>query len=233
MVDFVEGLCVTCLRRHDVPDRPRPPEVARPAVAPDARVTVAGLFARLASALTPETMVVADPGDALFGAIDLPVQDQSGFLSPAYYASLGFAVPAALGAQLAEPASRPLVLVGDGAFQMTGLELSTIVRYGGTPIVVVLDNQGYGTERPMLDGPFNDVHPWRYSELPALLGAGRGFRVRTHGELDDALGEAAGTVDSYCLIPVELDRDDLSPALQRLTSALGATTRGEPAPNPS
>jgi indolepyruvate decarboxylase len=60
---------------------------------------------------------------------------------------MGFSVPAALGAQIAEPKRRVVVLVGDGAFQMTGMELSTIVRRGFDPIVIAQDNGGYGTER--------------------------------------------------------------------------------------
>ena len=68
----------------------------------------------------------------------------------------GLRVPASVGAQLSMPNKRPLVIVGDGAFQMTGTELSTIVRYGLNPIVVVLNNHGYGTERHLLEGAFND-----------------------------------------------------------------------------
>jgi indolepyruvate decarboxylase len=70
-------------------------------------------------------MVIADVGDFLFGALDLTIRGQTDFLSPAYYCSMGFAVPAAIGAQLAKPKQRPIVLVGDGAFQMTGMEIST------------------------------------------------------------------------------------------------------------
>ena len=105
--------------------------------------------------------------------------DRTEFLGPAYYASMGFAVPAALGAQLARPDLRPLVLVGDGAFQMTGMELSTIARCGLNPVVVVLNNAGYGTERHIHDGPFNDVLNWNYHRLPDLLGCGRAFLVKT------------------------------------------------------
>jgi TPP-dependent 2-oxoacid decarboxylase len=68
-----------------------------------------------------------------------------------------------------------LVLVDDGAFQMTGVELSTIVRYRLNPVVVVLNNGGYGTERPMLDGSFNDVLPWRTTGFLKSLGPGAHF----------------------------------------------------------
>ena len=99
-----------------------------------------------------------DVGDALFGAADLFIRHRTDF-GPAYYASMGFAVPASVGAQLANPELRPLVLVGDGAFQMTGLELSTVARYGLNPVVIVLNNFGYGTERPMQDGPLTACCP--------------------------------------------------------------------------
>ncbi len=140
--------------------------------------------------------------------------------APAYYASMGFGVPAGIGAQLANPKLRPLVLVGDGAFQMTGLELSTAVRYGLNPIVIVLNNAGYGTERHMQDGPYNDLLPWRYHRLPEVLGAGRGFAVETEDQLVQALSEAQAHTESFCLLDVQLDPLDRSPALQRLAERL-------------
>ena len=100
---------------------------------------------------------------------------------------MGFAVPASIGAQLANPKLRPLVLVGDGAFQMTGMELATVARYKLNPVVVLLNNRGYGTERQMQDGPYNNVWPWAYHRLPEILGAGRGFVVESEEELDRAL----------------------------------------------
>ena len=147
-----------------------------------------------------DTVVVADVGDALFGAADLFIHERTEFLSPAYYTSMGFAVPASIGAQLANPKLRPLVLVGDGAFQMTGMELATVARYGLNPIVVVLNNGGYGTERHMQDGPYNDVWPWQYHRLPEMLGAGRGFVVETEDELDRRLARSGDVgPKSFCI----------------------------------
>ena len=138
---------------------------------------------------------------------------------------MGFAVPGAIGAQLARPDLRPLVLVGDGAFQMTGMEISTAARFGLSPIVVVLNNCGYGTERPMTDGPFNDIPAWRFSRLPEMIGAGQGFEVFTETDLEQALQAALSRTDSPSIIDVHLDPDDHSPALKRLTDALGAKVR--------
>ncbi len=118
------------------------------------------------------------------------------------------------------PHLRPLVLVGDGAFQMTGMELSTALRYGLTPLVIVLNNGGYGTERPMLDGSFNDLWPWRYHQLPEFLNGGRGFEVRSEREFVQAMAQARSHRHEYSLLNVHLDPWDISPALQRLTTAL-------------
>ncbi|MDG2222448.1 MAG: thiamine pyrophosphate-binding protein, partial [Rubripirellula sp.] len=98
------------------------------------------------------TIVVADVGDSLFAATELTIHDRGEFLSPAYYTSMGFSIPAALGAATARPDHRVVVLVGDGAFQMTGQELSTLMARGHNPIVILLDNHGYGTERFLHEG---------------------------------------------------------------------------------
>jgi indolepyruvate decarboxylase len=133
---------------------------------------------------------------------------------------MGFAVPAALGAGMAAPESRALVIVGDGAFHMTGMELSSIAREGLNPIVVVLNNHGYTTERFLLEGSFNDIHEWAFHKVPEVLGTGLGWEVRTEGELDQALAAAVANTKSFSLLNVHLDRYDRSPALERLASRL-------------
>jgi len=85
----------------------------------------------------------------------------------------------------------------------------------------VLNNRGYGTERPMLDGSFNDIHLWRYSRIPEVLNAGKGFDVRTEDQLEQALQEARENTESFSILDVHIDPQDRSMALQRLTDALG------------
>ena len=220
--DFVRGLLKRPWRRRAVPSRlPHPKPPSSPALAPArSPLTVVQLFETLNHFLTEKTLVVADVGDALFGAAELFIRNQSEFLSPAYYTSMGFAVPASIGAQMARPEMRPLVLVGDGAFQMTGMELSTVARYGLNPIIVLLNNRGYGTERHMQDGPYNDLWPWHYSRIPEILGAGRGWQVQTQAELQTALREAQAWTRSFCLLEVHLQPFDRSPALDRLAARL-------------
>ncbi|HZZ72012.1 MAG TPA: thiamine pyrophosphate-dependent enzyme, partial [Pirellulales bacterium] len=123
----------------------------------------------------------------------------------------------------ARPDLRAVVIVGDGAFQMTGMELSTIVRNKFDTIVIVLDNKGYGTERVLQDGhyDYNDIQPWNYHKLPLVLGGGTGYEVRTEGEFDRALRSAWDDHSGVSLIQVHLNEADHSAALTRLASKLG------------
>lgn len=191
-------------------------------LAPEAPITISRMIARLNLLLDEKTIVIADIGDALFAATELETQGQTEFISPAYYTSMGFSVPAAVGAQVARPNHRVLVIAGDGAFQMTGMELSTIVRRGFCPIVIVLDNKGYGTERTLHEGewPYNEIHPWNYSKLPLVLGGGTGYEVRTEGEFDAAIEKAWADKSGLSLIQVHLDRYDCSHGLKRLAERL-------------
>ena len=218
--DFLAGLVEAPLLRHEPGEFPHPEPAVEFTAQGTRNVTVRRLFQCLNAFLTRDMVVIADVGDALFGAADLLIRRHTEFLGPAYYTSMGFAVPAGIGAQLANPELRPLVLVGDGAFQMTGMELSTAVRYGLSPIVVVLNNRGYGTERQMQEGPYNDILNWNYHRLPEILGAGRGFLVETEEQLDQALISAERHTESFCILDVQMDPMDRSPALERLTERL-------------
>jgi indolepyruvate decarboxylase len=221
--DFLNALIE---RNPPAPVRPLPASIKRPPakyeLQAETPITISRMIARLNEQLDEDTIVIADIGDALFGATELTIHGRTEFLSPAYYTSMGFSVPAALGAQIAEPKRRVVVLVGDGAFQMTGMELSTMVRRGFDPIVIVQDNGGYGTERFLHAGDweYNEVQPWRYHKLPELLGGGRGYEVRTEGEFDQALRQAWSDRKQMSLIHVHLSRADASKALHRLADRL-------------
>ena len=218
--DFMRGLIAADLRRRDCNAHPRPEEEPEFRVEPRAKLTVKRLFQRLDAFLSDETIVVVDVGDALFGAADLFIHRRTEFLGPAYYASMGFAVPAAIGAQLANPSLRPLVIVGDGAFQMTGMEIATALRLNLNPIILVLNNAGYGTERHIHNGPYNDILPWEYSKIPEVIGGGSGFVARTEDELDSALLAAKADSAHLNIIDARLDPMDRSPALERLAERL-------------
>lgn len=219
--DFIRGL--TARQMHLARPLVPPKEAAVApnwAAVPGAAMTSARLFARLDKMLGDDMVVIADIGDSLFGSADLHMTRRTEFISPAYYTSMGFAVPASVGAGMANRDHRALVIVGDGAFQMTGMELSTVARNGLNPIVVVLNNHGYTTERFILEGAFNDIHEWKFHKIPEVLGTGLGIEVRTEDELDKALEAALAHTSSFSLLNVHLDKMDRSPALERLATRL-------------
>ena len=226
--DFFQALLDAPVKSHGPPEMPIAQQISGAKPADTDRITMSSLFVLLNEAITDDMVVISDIGDCLFGAIDLTIHKRTEFISPAYYTSMGFGVPASLGAQMANKSIRPLVLVGDGAFQMTGLELSTVARLGLDPIVIVLNNHGYSTERQIMDGPFNDIHNWHFSKIPELLGSGRGFLVRTVAEMHQALTASLSTRDVFSLIEVDLDAYDISPALRRLGERLRTTVKPKP-----
>ena len=168
--------------------------------------------------------VVSDVGDAIFGAVGIRTAKRAEFIANAYYLSMGFAVPASIGVETANPALRPVVLVGDGAFQMTGTELSTTVRLKLKPIVLVLNNEGYGTMRKIRDGYFNEITQWDYGKICELIGGGTATRAATKGELDGAIRSAMGS-EALRVIDVQIPRDDMSPQLATMSLEL-ARLRG-------
>ena len=192
----------------------------------DRPITTTRLVRRLDESLDDKTLVIADVGDALFASSELVIRGKTEFLSPAYYTSMGFAVPAALGAKMARPDLKVIALVGDGAFQMTGMELSTIVRRGLAVTVIVLDNKGYGTERVIHEGSFNDINPWQYQLLPQVLGGGTGYEVHTEGEFDDAIRAALADSTGMSIIRAHIALDDHSITLGRIGAGLARRNRG-------
>ena len=176
------------------------------------QLSVVDVFRIVSLHLDEHSCVVADIGDAIFGAVGIRSAKQAQFIAPAYYMSMGFAVPASIGVALANPRFRPYVIVGDGAFQMTGTEISTAVRLGLNPIIFVLNNDGYGTMRRIHDGNFNIITQWNYARICELVGGGESAVVSTKGELDDAirLAEKSGKLT---VIEIKIPRDDVSPQL--------------------
>ncbi|GAB4135904.1 MAG: thiamine pyrophosphate-binding protein [Planctomycetaceae bacterium] len=219
--DFVKGLARAKIKPTKRALPKQSAESEEPFVPkPDEPVTIARLFQRINQTLDEDMVVIADVGDSLFAASDLTIYKHTEFISPAYYTSMGFAIPAAVGVQVANRNLRPMVLVGDGAFQMTCLELSTALRHNFNPIVMVLNNHGYTTERFLQEGPFNDIPNWNYHRMNDLIGGGWGFEVHTESDLDKALNAALANKDTFSLLNIHLDPHDVSPALRRLASRL-------------
>lgn len=221
MAEFITGLSRAPIGRRRRAVRIRRPTPRAYTAQGRRAITVARFFERINSFLDHSTIVICDIGDSLFGAADLTIHKRTEFISPAYYTSMGFAVPASIGAQVNNRRLRPIIFVGDGAFQMTGQELSTAVKHGLNPIVFVLNNKGYTTERFIHEGPYNDIHDWAYHLMPQLLRGGWGCEVNTEGDLENALSLALANKRSFSIINVHLDKYDRSNALERLATRLG------------
>jgi indolepyruvate decarboxylase len=165
----------------------------------------------------PEVPLVSDTGDCLFAAVDIRSNE---IMAPAYYATMGFAVPAALGLQISS-GRRPLVLVGDGAFQMTGPEIAHAATYGCNPVIVLLNNNRWEMLQAFFPyARYNDTVTWPFARLAELWG-GRGVEVHTAREFRDALAEAWND-RRHALIEVTVPKGDISIVLRRFVDAMKA-----------
>lgn len=212
--DFCESLFKARLPKRKQPCIPTRSEVKFVAE-PEKKITVQRFFDKINSILGPDMAIISDIGDSLFGAVGMTVHDSHLFISDAFYTSMGFSVPGSLGVQMARPEVRPIVIVGDGAFQMTGMEFSTLLHHNSRAIVFVLNNGGYGTERIIQDGPYNDIPMWDYDKLPLFVGGGLGYKVNTEDDLDCAVTQALEAKQAS-IINVVLDKYDHTAGLKRL-----------------
>jgi indolepyruvate decarboxylase len=208
--DFVHALLRVELKRHreKIVYSDNLPAMR---TAPNRPVRVADVLREINQFLARQKkfLVVAESGDSLFGGIDIKVGNDGLYLAQGFYASMGFAVPGALGAQIGT-GLRPLILTGDGGFQMTGVEIAHAPRYRLNPIVVLLNNGGWGIFRPVVKRQDLLALPsWRYAELARLWG-GLGFRVETAAQLHRALEQAAKS-PTFTIIEVMIAPRDLSP----------------------
>lgn len=178
-------------------------------------VTADLLFSRINSLLDEHKVVVADVGDSLFGSLNMVTQHAYGFISPAYYGNVGFSIPGALGVQLAQPDYRPIVLVGDGAFQMCCRELGIIAALNLNPIVFVLNNQGCAGHRVRTKEDFYDIPAWNYDAVSHMIPGVDGKAVRLGVELDAAIKEAMAS-DKPFVINVIVDKEDISLTMKRM-----------------
>lgn len=162
--------------------------------------------------------MAADMGDCLFTAMEI---ENSALAAPGYYAGMGFGVPAGIGVAAATK-KRPLILVGDGAFQMTGWEIGNCRRYGLDPIVVLFNNASWEMLRVFQpESKFNNLDDWHYAAIAPSLG-GHGERVSTRAELVAALERAVKRRGTFSLVEVMLPRGQTSDTLARFVTGFKA-----------
>ncbi|AFU98182.1 thiamine pyrophosphate-binding protein [Simiduia agarivorans] len=190
----------------------------------DEPLTSTGVVSELHSVLSQQSSVVpliSDVGDCLFASMQA---DPKFLLAPAFYASMGYAVPAAFGVQAAT-GLRPVVLVGDGAFQMTGMELGHCRRYGYSPIILLFNNQRWDMIQAFSpDLSCTALGGWDYSLLAQAMG-GQGLVASSTVALRAALQQALGRNDCFTLIDARLCQQSRTARLDRFATGFLAANQ--------
>ncbi|ETW24796.1 alpha-keto acid decarboxylase family protein [Mycobacterium gastri] len=210
------------------------PDDHRPAPTPrrDDPLTQPMLWDRVNDALTPGNVVLAEQGTSFYGMADHRLPHGVTFIGQPLWGSIGYTLPAALGAAVAHRDRRTVLLIGDGAAQLTVQEIGNFSREGLSPVIVVVNNDGYTIERAIHGetAPYNDIVNWSWTAIPSALGVADhlAFRAQTYGELDDALTAAAAHRDRLVLVEAVLPRLEIPHLLSDLvapTSSDGTARR--------
>lgn len=196
---------------------------------PTATLSQTALWREIAGFLRDGDTVLADQGTSFYGMAGERLPHGVVFGGQPLWAAIGFTLPAILGAALARPERRPVLLIGDGAAQLTVGELGTLVRQGIPAVIVVVDNAGYTVERVIhgLHERYNDIATWDWTALLAAMdptGTSVGVRVDTVGALTEALATARSAT-GLTLVQAVVPSDDVPPVLADLASAAAAANR--------
>lgn len=188
------------------------------------QLSATSLVRRLDAVLTAHNVIVpliSDIGDCLFASLHAK---PSLMLAPAFYASMGYAVPAAFGVQ-AVTGLRPVVLVGDGAFLMTGLELGHCDRYGFAPIIILFNNQRWDMIDAFAPGlDCTNLTNWHYAELARSMG-GNGMQVNSLDDFQQALQLALDNNGCFSLIEVMLPKGSRTDRLNNFAAGFKAASQ--------
>ena len=232
LADFIRDLASVVQPRSYLASHPAESYCPRKPFVPEASsiLTAPRLYECVDHFLDDRMILLAEPGDAFCAAPEFHIEEADNFIVQNYYCSIGYCTPAALGVALACPEKRPVVLTGDGAFQMTAQEVSTMIREGCPVLIIIINNDGYLVERLLHeDGPYNDIPMWQYSKLPEVFDNGSravGIRVTTEEELDCAVKRAGQERNKLVLIEACLPNRDCSAGLARLGNAFRQAKAG-------
>ncbi|OKL55901.1 hypothetical protein UA08_08953 [Talaromyces atroroseus] len=206
----------------------------------DSSLTVNQIVKGLERILNKDDIVLADTGDSWFHVASMSIPDGVDVHMQVLYASIGWGLPASLGSQIArEKKGRSILMIGDGAFQMTVQEVSTMIRMRSNAIIIILNNLGYQVETAIHDGPYNYIANWHYASLvtgmsstfhtlsslnpymseeekeellrPAMFS----MKVQTYGDLTEALNRTQKESDKLAILECCVHPDDISRMLRR------------------
>lgn len=184
----------------------------------DAALTQARIWQQMLGFIQEDDVVIAEAGTSNIGLGPQRMPEGVQYINSTIWGSIGFTL-AVLGSQLANPERRHVLFIGDGSFQLTAQELSTILRQELKPIIVLVNNDGYTIERFILgmEQEYNEIQNWNYNELPKVFKADttmESYSAKTEGELKDALEDIAAHPERGAFLEVHLDPFDAPKGLQ-------------------
>ena len=189
-------------------------------------LTQTSFWQTLQEMLEPGDIILADQGTSAFGAASLSLPKGATLIVQPLWGSIGFTFPAAFGAQTAAPERRVVLVIGDGAAQLTAQELGSMLRDGQKPLILLLNNEGYTVERA-IHGPeqrYNDIAQWNWTQLPQALSLdcqAQSWRVTEVVQLREVL-ELASRRQRLSFVEVVLPKQEIPPLLRAVTQALEA-----------
>ncbi|CAN1277021.1 Pyruvate decarboxylase 1 [Linum perenne] len=191
------------------------------------------LFQHIQKMLSGETAVIAETGDSWFNCQKLKLPKGCGYEFQMQYGSIGWSVGATLGYAQAVPEKRVIACIGDGSFQVTAQDVSTMIRHGQKTIIFLINNGGYTIEVEIHDGPYNVIKNWNYTALVDAIHNGEGnvWTTKCEEDLIEAIETATGEKkDSLCFIEVIVHKDDTSKELLEWGSRVSAANSRPPNP---
>ncbi|KAG2690910.1 hypothetical protein I3843_09G208100 [Carya illinoinensis] len=193
------------------------------------------LFQHIQKMLSSETAVIAETGDSWFNCQKLKLPRGCGYEFQMQYGSIGWSVGATLGYAQAVPEKRVIACIGDGSFQVTAQDVSTMIRCGQRTIIFLINNGGYTIEVEIHDGPYNVIKNWNYTGLIDAIHNGEGkcwtAKIHCEEELIEAIETATGAKkDCLCFLEVIVHKDDTSKELLEWGSRVSAANSRPPNP---
>ncbi|CAN6553164.1 unnamed protein product [Malus baccata var. baccata] len=193
------------------------------------------LFKHIQEIISGDSAIIAETGDSWFNCQKLRLPENCGYEFQMQYGSIGWSVGATLGYAQGAKDKRVIACIGDGSFQVTAQDISTMIRCGQNTIIFLINNGGYTIEVEIHDGPYNVIKNWDYTGLVDAIHNGEGkcwtTKVRTEEDLTEAIAKATGVhKDSLCFIEVFVHKDDTSKELLEWGSRVSAANSRPPNP---
>ncbi|EJY0735402.1 alpha-keto acid decarboxylase family protein [Salmonella enterica] len=228
MAQAVSTLRELCLECAFAPPPTR--SAGQPVRIDKGELTQESFWQTLQQYLKPGDIILVDQGTAAFGAAALSLPDGAEVVLQPLWGSIGYSLPAAFGAQTACPDRRVILIIGDGAAQLTIQEMGSMLRDGQAPVILLLNNDGYTVERAIHGAAqrYNDIASWNWTQIPPALNAAQQaecWRVTQAIQLAEVL-ERLARPQRLSFIEVMLPKADLPELLRTVTRALEARNGG-------